>query len=138
MWKLSRAIGKSLRNTKNPSINNLKKTTMFEKKEKRKTLLDILPSSYEEVLDYPSKSKKANRVYYVDTDKMYSLNPIGVVKNIESHEYITTLNHPTTKELLFMGKIKLFIDSNAQNDSNMLPEELMVKPEQDGDTEKEE
>lgn len=134
MWKLLRTIVKSLRSTKNPNTNKLEKRTMFEKKQKKMSLLDKLPSSYESVDSKAGLVGKANRIYIGENDKMYRISPIGVVSEIETDEFVCNLTVSFLKEMLFMKKIQLFFDKDNKSFSPRLPESLIEKKE-DGTTE---
>ena len=100
---------------------------MFEKKKKKASLLDKLPSSYEDCGVDSEKVKKANRIYFIETDRMYSLSRVGVVSDIETDEFIINVSASYLKEQLFMNKIKLFFDKIDKKSTPRLPESLIVK-----------
>lgn len=100
---------------------------MFEKKKKRITLLDNLPESYEDVSLDEKRRNHANRIYSIDNDKMRSINPVGVVRDIDTGEFVVVISLSYLKQEVFMNKIKLFIDNNAEKAPQTLPDELIVK-----------
>jgi len=103
---------------------------MFEKKKKKLSLLDKLPSSYEDITSDKERWHRANRIYYIERDKMFRINPIGILSDIDTDEFISHLPNTLT-ELVFMNKVKLFTDKENKLFSPRLPEELRVKPQEE-------
>lgn len=91
---------------------------MFEKKKKKQTLLDSIPSSYEEISNEAKRWHYANIIYIVDADHLYNINSIGVVSDIVNKELITVFTKEQIKQSVFMNKIKLFIDHDAKKENS--------------------
>ncbi len=111
---------------------------MFEKKKKKLTLLDKLPSSYTDVSDDTKKWGLANRLYSLKSDKMFRFNiSTGVFSDLETDELVGVTTTSLIKPELFAQTIRLFIDSSDKHQESRLPESLIVKhkdkEETDGD-----
>src|SRR6185369_2319284 len=99
---------------------------MFEKKQKKLSLLDKLPSSYEDITSDKERWHHANRLYSVVKDKMYRYNPsTSVCSDLETDELIGITTMSTVKNSIFVKEARLFTEKNSKEFGPRLPESLI-------------
>jgi hypothetical protein len=77
---------------------------MFDKKKQKEMPFD------ESVLEHllKDKVKYATRIYLKSFDRLFKINPYGVVSDIENNELIQTFSAAELAELYYDGKAKFY------------------------------